>query len=91
MYKVHPFISVKPVAEEILRENGFVCRFAENLGEAKHVFTHRVWNMKILHFELESIPESAQMVNGEELSLLPFPAAMRAAVQAAKQLLENQK
>ena len=79
------------VAEEILRENGFVCRFAENLGEAKHVFTHRVWNMKILHFELESIPESAQMVNGEELSLLPFPAAMRSAVQAAKQLLEKQK
>lgn len=79
------------VAEEILQENGFVCRFAENLGEAKHVFTHRVWNMKILHFELESIPESAQMVNGDELSLLPFPAAMRAAVQAAKQLLENQK
>lgn len=76
-------------AEEMLREAGFDCRFKADLGEAKHVFTHRVWNMRILHFEMESIPGHAQMADEEELSQLPFPAAMRTAVQAAHELLKK--
>ena len=55
------------------------------------MFTHRVWNMRILHFELENVPENAQMADDDELSLLPIPAAMRAAVQAAHDVLKTMK
>lgn len=74
---------------ELLTENGFSCRFVADLGEAKHVFTHRVWNMRILHFELETIPVDAQMVDLYELETLPFPTAVKAAVQKARKLLEK--
>ena len=73
--------------EELLREKGFPCRFQADLGEAKHVFTHRVWNMHILHYELKSVPEGAQMADLSELRQLPFPTAVRAAVKEAEKLL----
>ena len=79
---------VRPaVVEEMLRESGFDCAFVKRLGEAKHVFTHRVWNMQILHFELKQIPENGQMVTSDELRQLPFPTAMRAAVEKSYTLL----
>ena len=72
---------------QLLSENGFSAQFKADLGEAKHVFTHRVWNMRILHFELDSIPQNAQMVDLHEMNRLPFPTAIKAAVQEARKLL----
>jgi len=74
---------------EILAESGFRCRFIADLGEARHVFTHRVWNMRILHYQLEKVPASGQMVDKIEFEKLPFPAAVRAAVQETRKLLER--
>ncbi len=73
--------------EEMLLENGLSARFATDLGSAKHVFTHRVWNMRILHFELDSLPQGAQMVDLNKMNQLPFPTAIKAAVQEARKLL----
>jgi len=82
-----------PVAE-LLKECGLKISFAKDMGEAKHVFTHRVWNMKLLHFELLEKPsdewlleQQARLVNREEMDALPFPSAMSAAVQAARKLI----
>ena len=72
---------------EMLAESGFTCRFVADLGEAKHVFTHRVWNMRILHFELDTIPSGAQMVDLNELNALPFPTAIKVAASEARKLL----
>ena len=77
--------------QQLLGENGFACRLVQTLGEAKHVFTHRVWNMSILHFELESLPENGQMVKLEELDQLPFPTALKAAVKEARTLLAHKR
>ena len=79
--------TVPEKVQQLLEEDGFACRFVQVLGSAKHVFTHRVWNMNILHFELESVPDRGQMVNLEELEQLPFPTAIKASVQAAKKIL----
>ena len=76
-----------PRVEQMLLESGFSAQFAGDLGEAKHVFTHRVWNMRILHFELHSLPQGAQMVDLNEMNQLPFPTAIKAAVQEARKLL----
>ena len=77
--------------QQLLGESGFACRLVQALGDAKHVFTHRVWNMSILHFELESLPENGQMVKLEELDQLPFPTALKAAVKEARTLLAHKR
>ncbi len=80
--------------QALLNESGFSCCFAASLGEARHIFTHRVWNMHILHYRLESPPSQtaldgaeACMVTRAQLDALPFPSAMKAALCAARQLL----
>ncbi|MBE5802578.1 MAG: A/G-specific adenine glycosylase [Clostridiales bacterium] len=78
-----------------LDEEGLACRFVQVLGEAKHVFTHRIWNMTLLHFSLAFIPDDswmkqhqAQLVTADELRRLPMPTAMKAAREAALKVLE---
>ena len=79
---------------QLLREDGLRCTFREHLGEAKHVFTHRVWNMQLLHYALEAMPEDswlrshqARLVTARELETLPLPTAVKAARKAAMELL----
>ena len=60
-----------------------------SLGKARHVFTHRIWEMNIYHAELDSQRTLAQgiWVTLEDLELLPFPGAMRVARGLARELL----
>ena len=81
-------------AGALMREAGLPCRFAGSLGQARHVFTHRVWEMQLWHFVLDEDPSpvvldacGGRMVTREELCALPLPTAMRAAAQAAEKLL----
>lgn len=76
--------------QALLRENGLDAAFAGEVGEAKHVFTHRVWQMKLQRYTLEREPDAAwlesrqaRLVTREEMETLPFPSAMSAAVRAA--------
>ena len=61
------------------------------LGEARHVFTHQVWNMKILLARCdETAPETDGTVlwaDREQLLSLPMPGAMKAARSLALQAL----
>ena len=82
--------------QTLLAEEGLNASFVQDMGEAKHVFTHRVWNMKLLHYELEQFPDAAilekldaQMLSHSEMQRLPFPTAMSAAVKAVQELLET--
>ena len=77
-----------------LEENGLKARFTGEMGTARHVFTHRVWNMSILHFELCEEPEQAlleklhaRMATHDEMQSLPFPTAMSAAAKKAAELI----
>lgn len=76
--------------QAILRENGLKAAFEGEIGDAKHVFTHRIWRMKLLRYTLLEEPDTAwlerfhaHMVTRQEMDALPFPSAMNAAVQAA--------
>lgn len=78
----------------LLHESGYDCRFVADLGQARHVFTHRVWNMQLMHFELATPPDEAllmqqeaRFVSRDELAALPFPNAMKAAVRAAQTVI----
>ncbi len=66
------------------------------LSVARHVFTHRVWQMTVYHADLTSeeakrlsIPDG-QWVTAGEMDALPFPTAMRAARQWADSLLKQE-
>ena len=82
--------------QQLLAEDGLDCSFVGHLGKAKHVFTHRVWQMEILHFSLNHLPgkewlqtHQARLVTAEELAQLPLPTAIKAAREKAMELLRE--
>ena len=82
-------------AREYWIERGLKLRDPEDLGEARHVFTHRVWEMRIFHYRLAEPPNAqflqehnALLANPAQIKTLPFPTAMKAAKRAAFRLLD---
>lgn len=59
------------------------------LGEARHVFTHRIWNMKLYRVDLPAMPgrTAGQWADAQTLIGLPLPTAMKAARRAAMDIL----
>ena len=64
---------------------------AEEAGTARHVFTHRVWEMKLYVCRASEIP--AEIVTNfytlEGMNILPVPTAVRAAKGIAEKLLSG--
>lgn len=78
----------------LMAEHGLSCAFQAKLGTARHVFTHRIWEMELLHYTLGEPPSQAvldalngKLATGEELAGAAMPAAMKAARGAAKGIL----
>lgn len=83
--------------QNILQEAGLTCSRMKALGEATHIFTHRIWRMTLWHFALDAMPgeawlaaNDAVMADAASVRALPLPTAMKAARQAAIALLENE-
>lgn len=59
------------------------------LGEARHVFTHRIWNMKLYRVDLPAMHgrTAGQWADAQTLTGLPLPTAMKAARRAAMDIL----
>lgn len=59
------------------------------LGEARHVFTHRIWNMQLYRVDLSTMPRrtAGQWADAQTLTGLPLPTAMKAARRAAMDIL----
>lgn len=81
--------------QAMLAEKGLNASFVQPLGEARHVFTHRVWQMRIQHYRLLQKPtdtwlqkQHALLADAETLTKLPFPSAMSAALAKAERLLD---
>ncbi len=84
-------------AQGVLQAMGLNARLTADEGTAKHVFTHRVWNMRVYAFELQSSPDPSTLaalhaawVGASALDSLPFPTAMKYAKERAKLLLAAQ-
>lgn len=62
-----------------------------DLGEARHIFSHRVWNMRLMHFTIKEIAEikDSRWVSLKELYELPLPTAMKTAKKEAEKLLAS--
>ena len=67
-------------------------QFAAGLGDARHVFTHRIWNMRLYRFTVPEMKpvKNSRWVDAPTLSALPLPTAMKAARQLAMELLKEE-
>ena len=83
--------STREAMKKKLAALGLDVRFAQELGEARHVFTHRIWQMRIYHFTAAQAPDipGAQWADGEALAALPLPTAMKAARKEAARLIKK--
>lgn len=68
-------------------------RYVRALGEAKHVFTHQVWRMKLYQMEADSeeAPKGFRYVTQEEMGELTIPTAMKKAKKLAEKWLGEGK
>ena len=74
---------------EALEEMGMQAGKGERLGEAQHVFTHRVWKMKGWRYEVKAVPEGegVRMADRQGLAAAALPTALRAYREAADEIL----
>lgn len=75
--------------EKHLYTLGLDAEYRGDLGSARHIFTHRIWDMHLMHFTIEKKKpvKDYNWVTLAELKSLPFPTAMRKAYQQAEKLL----
>ena len=73
---------------EVLSADGLQVSELTNAGNARHVFTHRIWEMTLYRGNLTLPPgppfterEDYRLVSREELRALPTPTAMKAALR----------
>ena len=74
-----------------LEKTGLRVGALQEIGQARHVFTHRVWQMRLYQTEA---PEARNIQDGvwagaEDIRALPLPGAMRAAREQALELLKE--
>jgi len=75
-------------AEAAAKKLGMEITAQKKLGTARHVFTHRIWDMTVYHCQAR-LPQckEGRFVTAEEMNALPIPTAMRAARAWAEQVL----
>lgn len=63
--------------------------FVEEIGFARHVFTHRVWNMRLYTARTDACAavEGGVWADADTLARLPLPVAMKAAAACASKIL----
>ena len=83
---------------EALHQEGINATFVTNAGEASHIFTHRIWRMKLYHYRLLEKPsdiwlQAHDAVLADEFAIakLALPTAMKAAKKIALEILTKNK
>ena len=79
--------------QKTIEKMGLRVRYTGEAGEARHVFTHRVWQMKLCCFEAEKTIKKPDrvFVTAEGLEALPMPTAMRAARNVCLSIMQDQQ
>lgn len=82
-------LSVSKLPPAIRRRTGLSVRDVRHEGDARHVFTHQIWNMKLFTMTCaeNAAPDGFRFVTAQEMSALAIPAAMKAAHALALQTL----
>ena len=77
-------------AEAAAQRLGMEITLQKRLGTARHVFTHRIWNMTVYHCQAR-LPQckEGKFVTAAEMAALPIPTAMHSPRAWAEELLLN--
>ena len=78
------------LAELTAKRLGTGVPLPEPLGEARHVFTHQVWRMRLWLLRVPeglAAPAGWRFVTAEDMRALPIPTAMRAAKAEAERAM----
>ena len=81
------FFTAGELTAEIHRKLRLSCADVTEAGSARHVFTHRIWQMRLYKMSAEasaSAPAGYVFIPLDQLSSLPVPVAMNAAVSLLK-------
>lgn len=75
-----------------LQRMGVKASFLAFAGHARHVFTHRIWEMPLLIFSWQEGegPQEGKWVTLKEMEELPRPAAMKGAEDALRKWMSEQ-
>ena len=75
----------------VRRALGLTASVPEAAGEARHVFTHQVWHMRIylMHVKEKTAPEGWRLVTAEEMDALALPAAVGQAAAIVREKLKG--
>lgn len=77
----------RTLPEAVRRLTRLHVRHVRDAGQARHVFTHQIWQMRLYTMsadEQADAPAGYAFVPAEELSDLAIPSAMKAAVQVVR-------
>lgn len=75
----------------VRRQTGLRVQDVEPAGEAKHVFTHQVWRMKLyaMRTDAAEAPAGWRFVTAGEMDELALPTAMKRAAEVVKERLRQ--
>lgn len=94
---IYPLVADDPDEEEaFLKKCGLSDVQVTEAGEYKHVFTHKIWNIRVFAARLMKAPLLQKEMNSftlTEMEALPIPTAMRYAKRVCEEMLkeENKK
>ena len=85
-------IALRQLPAAVKKLTKFSVTNVQSAGEAKHVFTHQIWQMQLYTMH---VPETAEAPAGyrfipvKEMAGLAIPTAVKAAVKAVRQHVES--
>ncbi len=80
-------LSLRQAQAQIRKQLKLVPEEIVPAGEARHVFTHQIWEMTLLTMQVqegEKAPAGYRFVTGEEMASLTVPTAVKAAVKVVR-------
>lgn len=90
---VFPLLENAQTAEDVARGmEGLSVKtdYVLPLGHARHVFTHRIWEMDVWHCHADApVSKGGLWVTTGEMNALPMPTAVRAAKEKALDILQR--
>ena len=90
---VFPLLENARTAEDVARGMeglGVKTDYVLYLGHARHVFTHRIWEMDIWHCHAAApVSKGGLWATSEEMNALPMPTAVRAAKEKTLDILQR--
>ena len=79
--------STEELAEQVQKKLHLTCCNFMEVGSARHIFTHQIWQMQLYTMSAEasaSAPAGYEFIPLEQLFALPLPVAMNAALNILK-------